>query len=212
MKNRMITKILALLVIVIPVSGAVAQWKDPLTSINTADSNKRVDYNVILSTGVVANGIDAAAYTMVAPSMSFRPSERVQVSAGFSYLTDWSSMELGKANDVDLAPRKASTNMGSVYVQASYSPNPNLCISGTAFYIGGTMSPVFSGYYRPMEVSSYGAAADVLFKTKRNTTISLHLSFIKDNKDTPFPCGGYGYNPYYRSTLSPMINPYYPFW
>ena len=198
--------------VVVYASGAVAQWKGPLTAINTADSNKRVDYNVVLSTGVVANSFDAAAYTMVAPSVSFRPSERVQVSAGFSYLTDWNGVELDKSADVDLAPRKASTNMGSAYVQASYSPNPNLCISGTAFYIGGTMSPVFSGYYRPLEVSSYGAAADVLFKTKRNTTISLHLSFIKDNKDTPFPWGGYGYNPYYRGPLSAMMNPYNPFW
>ena len=193
-------------------SGAVAQWKDPLTAINTADSNKRVDYNVVLSTGVAANSIDAAAYTMIAPSVSFRPSKKVQVSAGFSYLTDWSGVELGKAEDVDLAPRKVSTNIGSAYIQASYSPNPNLCISGTAFYIGGTMSPVFSGFYRPLEVSSYGAAADIQFKTKRNNTINLHLSFIKDNKDTPFPWGGYGYNPYYRSPLSPMINPYNPFW
>ena len=198
--------------VVVYTSGAVAQWKDPLTAINTADSNKRVDYNVVLSTGVVANSFDAAAYTMVAPSVSFRPSERVQVSAGFSYLTDWNGVDLGKSADVDLAPRKAPTNIGSAYVQASYSPNPNLCISGTAFYIGGTMSPVFSGYYRPLEVSSYGAAADVLFKTKRNTTISLHLSFIKDNKDTPFPWGGYGYNPYYRGPLSAMMNPYNPFW
>lgn len=211
MINRMMIKIAALVAIVGYASGAVAQWKDPLTSLNTADSNKRVDYNVVLSTGVVANGIEASAYTMVAPSVSFRPSKKVQVSAGFSYLTDWSGVEFGKADDVDLAPRRTPTQIGSAYVQASYSPNPNLCISGTAFYIGGTMSPVFSGYYRPLEVSSYGAAADVLFKTKRNTTISLHLSFIKDNKDTPFPWGGYGYNPYYRSTLSPTINPYYPF-
>ena len=212
MKNRMTTKIVMLVAMVACASGAVAQWKDPLTSINTADSNKRVDYNVVLSTGVVSNSMEAAAYTVVAPSMSFRPSDRVQISAGFSYLTDWSGMELGKSDDVDLAPRKTTTQMGSAYVQASYSPNPNLCISGTAFYIGGTMSPVFSGYYRPLEVSSYGAAADVLFKTKRNTTINLHLSFIKDNKDTPFPWGGYGYNPYYRGPLSPMVNPYNPFW
>ena len=212
MKNQMTIKIMVLMAIVAYASGAVAQWKDPLTAINTADSNKRVDYNVVLSTGVVANSIDAAAYTMVAPSVSFRPSERVLVSAGFSYLTDWSGVELGKTDDVDLAPRKTPTQMGSAYVQASYSPNPNLCISGTAFYIGGTMSPVFSGYYRPLEVSSYGAAADVMFKTKHNTTINLHLSFIKDNKDTPFPWGGYGYNPYYRGGLSPMMNPYNPFW
>ena len=210
MKNKKYTKISIVLAMAMSISVCtLAQWKDPSRfAKNDTCSSPKYDYHLTLGSGVISNGFDATAYTAISPSFHFKVTPKLNINTGLTLLSDLSphGMQIGNGSK-DIPTHSPTTQMLSGYVQAEYQADSNLYISGTAFYIGGTLSPAFSLFGCPREISSYGGAATINYKTKNNNTISINVAVIKNNKDMLPLYGNY----HHMSSFSPFNYYYNPF-
>lgn len=197
-------KILSIVIVVLGYTNNLhSQWKTPPQQVDSTQS--KFNYHLMLSSGVISNGLETAAYTIVSPSITYNISSKTNITAGFSILSDLSpnGYEIGK-HEVDLSPRR-ETLMASGKVSATYH-SEKLLVKGTIFYLGGTLSPVFSRYTKPMKINSFGGAVSVNYKTEKDNILSLNVAIIKNEGDFPML-----YNSYIHSPFSFFSNSYNPF-
>ncbi len=187
-----------------------AQWKEPIHQLPDTSISK-FNYQISLSTGVISNFHKAEAYIQVAPSFSYQVNSKFRVNAGFSFLSDLNpnGYIIGKKDEPDLSPRKDKTQMASVYVQTEYMPNDRLWISASAFYIGGTLSSLTSGFGSPLDLSTFGGVAALRYRIGENTFIDFNVAVIRSNQNlppflwnsyfdhSPYPFSGFNQNPFY---------------
>ena len=140
-------------------------------------SQSPIDWHLKLGTEFLSFNNRGEVLTFVAPSFSYKASEKVRINAGVSYVSG-----LGNFGKVDLSPRRRSTNAYSVYAQAEYRKNERFWFRGTMFYAGGNLGflPTFSDRTMQNNLCVYGASADFRFKIFDDSALNLHFSFIRD--------------------------------
>ena len=204
MKHIRILYIAAATLFICANGSVLGQWKNPERA--SSDSlGQRMETHLMLSTGVVSSHYYSSAYTLVAPSFSFRVNDKVKVNAGFALLTDFipHGYEIKAKEEKDLKPLKepaAGTHFASGYLGMTYVPNSNMTVSATAFYMGGSLTNVVAGL-RPMDISSWGGNARMTYKTSQGKTLDVSVTFIKHNRDFPFMMHNPFYSGYYGGPL-----------
>lgn len=189
-----------------------AQWnRNAEKSLN--DSISKWDYHLSVGTGVMGNRDDARCYTLVAPSISYRPTDRWKINGGFGVMSDFGLVNTYKvdfSNTPSRVPLKQQSNTGIVagYVAAEYQANEKLWLAASIFGVSGQYNPFFFGNGQSLPVGLYGGSASMTYKIGDDSFLHLSLHIINDNMGTlPFlyhdalmysGIGCYGLmNPYY---------------
>lgn len=146
-----------------------------------------------VTTGFMGSSFgDNRLFTSVAPSMTYRPSDKWTLSAGFRITSD---MGLNphyslSAPAKDLAPykRNGGTGLASAYASASYRVNENVWVAAAVHHIGGTYAPLY-GFANGdvMDVSATALSAAAAFRFSNNSFLHLSFTVMRDHYGTmPF--------------------------
>ena len=163
---------------------------------------------------------DSRMYSTVAPSLVYRPNDKLTVTGGFRITTDLSfnpSYHVGAPRS--LAPRRhnGSTGLVSAELGAQYRLGENVWLAAALYHLGGQYVPMYgfaSG--QTLEMSATAIAASAAFRFNNDNYLHLYVAFIRDNAGT-LPhlmydtfCsgwggyGGYGWSYYdYYRMMSP---------
>lgn len=141
------------------------------------------DWHLKLGTEFLSFNRHSEVLTFVAPSFSFKVSPGIRINAGFSYLSDFSGLNLMTP---DLAPRRSGTRVCSLYAQAEYLKNDRFWFRGTMFYSGGNIGFLnrFSSKNMQNNLCVYGASADFGFRIFDDASVRVRFSFIRDERGT----------------------------
>lgn len=182
--------------------SAHAQWKNNADTLNLS----RWEPHLSASTGFIGTSFgDNRLYTSVAPSLSFRPSDRWTLNAGFRITTD---MGLNPNYTLStptrsLAPyrhRNGGTGLVSAHIAAQYQVSDNLWLAAAIYHLGGTYAPVYGfGNGEVFDVSATAFSAAATYRFKNDSFLHFSVSYVRDEQGTlPFLWhdawmhGGYG--------------------
>lgn len=178
---------LAFLAFIMPVRS---QWK---CSVDTVAFPKW-EPHMSVSTGFMGSSYgDNRLYTSVAPSVTFRPSVRWTLNAGFRITSDMglNQNQMFTTPAKDLAPykrRNGGTGIASAHVAVQYQASDRLWLAASVYHLGGSYAPVFGfGNGSAFDVSATALSAAASYRFKNDSFLHLSVTYIRDEYGTmPF--------------------------
>lgn len=146
-----------------------------------------------VSTGFMGTGYgDNRLFTSVAPSLTYRPSDKWTIAGGFRITTDMglnANYNIGNSQR-SLAPYRTNGGTGIVSgcVKAQYQVNENFWLAGSVYHMGGSYAP----FYGPMNgdvfrVSATAISAEAAFRFNNNDMLHVSFTYVRDHASTmPF--------------------------
>ena len=162
-----------------------------------ADSTDRWSLHTAVQTGVVADGRCGVGYLGVAPSQTYRASDKLHISAEASMFSTSTAAPIANnpTGDRPLVPRRNSGMLVGAQVAADYLAADNLLIGASVYFVGGQMSPLLqpTPWTRGANLSACGVEASLSYKTKHDNILSLDLRFHHEGAaDHLYPWWGTG--------------------
>lgn len=166
-------------------------WASAQRIAPTLDTAQRLHCNVTLSTGVYSAWGETHAYTLTAPSFTYRANEKLTLKAGFAVSTDLNAngYQLRGQRSRSYVPYRTTTGATGLNMGAEYQVNDNLWIAAHAFYLGGSYDPIWEfGYGQgPQELSVFGASVAMHYRTKNDSGFSLYFNYVNDKTGALLP-------------------------
>ena len=163
-----------------------------------------------MSTGAtVAAGFGhTQSLVWMAPSVSYRASDRLTVSGGLAAagsLLPAGGYTLHGRDERSLAPRREGTRAGALWVSATYHPNDRLWLWGSVAHVTGYAQPLWLDGAMPIEATTISGGVE--YELPGGNLLGMEFHFVHDRYGTlPPPIYGYGmhgvYSPHtdiYRS-------------
>lgn len=170
-----------------------------MTLLATAQEGDTSRWDVHMSTGAtVATGFGRTqSLGWVAPSISYRVSDRLKVSGGLAVAG--SLMPAGgytlHGRERSLAPRREGTKAGAMWASATYHPNDRLWLWGAVMHVTGYAQPLWLDGAMPIEATAISGGLE--YKLSDNSLIGMEFHFVHDRYGTlPPPHYGYGWHGY----------------
>ena len=170
-----------------------------MTLLATAQEGDTSRWDVHMSTGAtVATGFGhTQSLGWVAPSISYRVSDRLKVSGGLAVAG--SLMPAGgytlHGRERSLAPRREGTKAGAMWASATYHPNDRLWLWGAVMHVTGYAQPLWLDGAMPIEATAISGGLE--YKLSDNSLIGMEFHFVHDRYGTlPPPHYGYGWHGY----------------
>lgn len=178
----------AMLVCLMSLGTGHAQWK---SESDTTARLPRWEPHLNVSTGFMGTSYgDNRLYTSVAPSLTFRPSSRWTVNAGFRITSDMGlnpNYAFGSP-ERSLAPykhRNGGTGLASAHVAAQYQVSDRLWLAAAVYHLGGTYAPVYgfaSG--EVFDVSATAVSAAAAYRFSDDSFLHLSFTYVRDGQGT----------------------------
>ncbi len=183
--------------------------------------------HLAVATGFMGSSAgDNRIFTTVAPSLTYRPSSRWTVNAGFGITSDMGlnpnyAMTRPTRN---LAPykRNGGTGLVSAHAEAIYRAGENVWLAAAVYHLSGSYAPLFGmANGRVLDVSATAISAAAAFRLSEKSFLQLSFTAVHDRYGTMpalyhdawmhggcgswglySPLAGYGHMPH-------LFNPYY---
>ena len=185
--NTMRYMVAAVLVCLVSIGTGHAQWKSDSDTVKMS----RWEPHLRVNTGFLGTSYgDNRLYTSVAPSLTFRPSSRWAVNAGFSITTD---MGLNpnyafSSPERSLAPykhRNGGTGLASAHVAAQYQVSDRLWMAAAVYHLGGTYAPIYGfGNGEVFDVSATAISAAASYRFKNDSFLHFSFTYVRDAQGT----------------------------
>ena len=203
MKNRKKYQIgVLLLLFVVAAVPSRAQWRSHADTV----ALPKWEPHLSVSTGFIGSSYgDNRLYTSVAPSLTFRPSDRWTINAGFRITSD---MGLNphyafSSPAKNLAPykhRNGGTGIASAHVAAQYQVSDRLWLAASVYHLGGTYAPIYGfGNGTTFDVSATAVSAAASYRFRNDSFLHFSVTYIRDEYGTmpylfhdAWMHGGYG--------------------
>lgn len=185
-------------------------------SVAVADTLPRWDFHVSLGSGVTVGNRGTVSAFGVTPSVVWRPSERLKVTASGTLMDSYALMPRGfhlrgqePRNVAPLRHPQGGSVAGALRVEAEYQVNERLWVAGSLTRLtgrlasGALVSPWLYGR-GPVDLDATALSADLRYRFKNNTFLDVHMTVIDDRTGAmgplimggPYGYGyGYGYSP-----------------
>jgi hypothetical protein len=177
----------AVLVCLVSIGTGHAQWKSDSDTVKLS----RWEPHLQVSTGFMGTSYgDNRLYTSVAPSLTFRPSDRWAMNAGFRITTD---MGLNpnyaySSPERSLAPykhRNGGTGLAAAHVVAQYQVSDRLWLAAAVYHLGGTYAPVYGfGNGEVFDVSATAVSAAASYRFNDDSFLHLSFTYVRDEQGT----------------------------
>lgn len=149
----------------------------------------KVEPHVSVGTGFMGTSYgDNRAFTSVAPSLVYRPSQRWTLVGGLRITQD---MGLNPnyapySASPNLAPlrRNGGTGLISIGAAAQYQVNDNMWLAGSVYHLGGTYAPLYWGNGNVYDVSCTAVSAEAAFRFRNDNYLRISFTYIHDNAGT----------------------------
>ncbi len=185
----------------------------------------RWEPHVAVTTGFMGTNYgDNRLFTTVAPSLTFRPSDRWTLTGGFRITNDMGldpNYVSGQSRDLSPRRRNGGTGVASVYLEADYQVNSDFWLSASLYHMGGQYAPLYgpaNGSAFDVSVTALSAAA--AFRFSDNNYLHLSFTMLYDHTGMmPYMLydtwmnhgwGGWGYYANPNQTMAPPM--YYGPW
>ena len=223
MKNRKKYQIGVLLLFFLAAAvPSKAQWRSQADTV----ALPKWEPHLSVSTGFIGSSYgDNRLYTSVAPSLTFRPTDRWAINAGFRITTDMglNPNYMFSSSAKDLVPykhRNGGTGIASAHVAAQYQVTDRLWLAASVYHLGGTYAPIYGfGNGSSFDVSATAVSAAASYRFRNDSFLHLSFTYVRDEYGTmPYlfydtwmhgGCGPWGMcvspTDYYR-----MASPYSP--
>lgn len=218
---------IVLLAAVLMVHQTRAQFLPSITAGNDSVQPPKWEPHLSVTSGFwgSSNG-DNRLFTSVAPSLTYRPSDKWAVNAGFRITSDMGlnpNFTLSKP-EKSLIPykRNGGTGLASAHVEAVYRAGQNVWLGAALYHVGGSYAP-FYGFANGdvLNVSATAISAAAAFRFNDESFLHLSFTVVRDHCGTlPYMYhdtwmhGGFGPwglyaspTDYYRMAMP--FNPYY---
>lgn len=134
---------------------------------------------------------DNRLFTSIAPSLTYRPSDRWTLHAGFRLTSDMGmNPNYIGSSPRSLAPMRPNggTGMASAHIEAAYQVNDNMWLSASVYHLGGTYAPIYGfANGRAVDISATAISAAAAFRFHDNSFLHLSFTYIRDQYGTmPF--------------------------
>ena len=171
-----------------------------MTLLATAQEGDTSRWDFHMSTGAtVATGFGRTqSLGWVAPSVSYRFSDRLKVSGGLAVAG--SLLPAGgytlHGRERSLAPRREGTKAGAMWVSATYHPNDRLWLWGSVMHVTGYAQPLWLD--GAMNIEATAISGGVEYALGNGSMIGMHFHFVHDHYGSLlYPPYGHGwYGPY----------------
>lgn len=177
----------AVLACLVSVGTGHAQWKSDSDTVKLS----RWEPHLSVNTGFMGTSYgDNRLYTSVAPSLTFRPSSRWAVNAGFRITNDMGlNPNYAFSSPVrSLAPyrhRNGGTGLASAHVAAQYQVSDRLWLAAAVYHLGGTYAPIYGfGNGEVFDVSATAVSAAASYRFKNDSFLHLSFTYVRDEQGT----------------------------
>lgn len=160
----------------------------------TADSVdvERWDFHLSTGTSVTFAGREAMPRMWTAPSVTFRPNDRLTLRGGF--LAVGSSPDAYRLHGLQrpsLAPRRRTTSVAAAGVEADYRVSDRLWVWASVWRAGGWLQPWFdpTGEAHRLGITSFSGGFDL--KLGEGSALSMSFSMVRDDYGTLFDMPGF---------------------
>ena len=200
------------LVISVPSAASTTQAAYPSDSLN------RWDFHLSLGSGIMGGSYSSASYLGVTPSLVFRPTDRLKITASATILDSYSlsggNYYIRGREPRSLAPLRNPARAASVSVAVSYRVNDRLWVAASLHTLGGMLAngalvnPWLAGT-PPMDLDATAFSASMRYRMGDNSFLDLHMTLIEDRTGAlgPLlfanPYSGF-YGPAYGGFCSPF--------
>ena len=151
--------------------------------------DRRWQFHLALGSALVGSNTGSASVFTVAPTVIYRPSERLTFKASVASIQSFSLAPDGYAvmghNVRSLAPYRYPASAGAVNVSMAYKVNERLTVAASLFHAEGQiassalMNPWFaSGMPMDMNLTAFSAA--LRYRLREDTFIDMHMTVIND--------------------------------
>lgn len=144
----------------------------------------RWEPHVGVTTGFLGTGHgDNRLYTSVAPSLTFRPSERWAITGGLRLTSDFGLNSHYMAQpERNLAPlRNGGTTTASAYIEAAYQATDRLWIAANLYHLGGQYAPLFGpANGTTLDLSVTALSAEAAYRFGNNNWLHLSFTVVRD--------------------------------
>lgn len=128
---------------------------------------------------------DSRVFTSVAPSLSYRPNDRLTVNGGFRVISDFGVDKVfaSPAPVRNLAPYRnnGGTGMVGVHLGAEYQVNDNVWLAATLYHLGGSYAPIYAFTNgNDLDVSITALTAEAAFRFKNDNFLHLSVTVMRD--------------------------------
>jgi len=148
----------------------------------------RWEPHVGVTTGFLGTGHgDNRLFTTVAPSLTYRPTERWSLTGGIGITADYGLNGHYMAQpERNLAPvRNGGTTAASAYVEAEYQASDRLWLAASLYHIGGQYAPLFGpANGTTLDLSATALSAAAAYRFGDNNWLSLSVTVVRDHAGT----------------------------